>query len=84
MPIISPLFAKMDFPLVFHLEIDKLGNSLSVSIMGVISILAFDEGSALVKTRRGRVKVTGESLSVAVYENKTVEIFGKVGAVEFI
>ena len=68
----------------FHMEADKIGNSLSISIMGVISILDFSEICALLKMRKGKIKISGSELSVTVYENKTVEIIGKIGMVEFL
>ena len=68
----------------FHMEADKLGNCISLSIIGVISIIDFFESSALMKTRCGKIKISGAELSVAVYENKTVEIYGKISAVEFL
>ena len=71
-------------PIYFHMEADRLPTGVSVSIMGVLSIVDFNESSAIMKMRRGKIKVSGSSLSVAVYENRTVEICGKVGAVEFL
>ena len=71
-------------PIYFHVEADRLPSGISVSIMGVLSIVDFNEGSALMKMRRGKIKVTGRELSIAVYENRIVEISGKVGAVEFL
>ncbi|MBE6645380.1 MAG: hypothetical protein E7612_08410 [Ruminococcaceae bacterium] len=68
----------------FHIEADKIGNAISVSIMGVISILDFSDVCALLKMRKGRIKISGTDLSVAVYENKTVEIIGRIGTVEFL
>ena len=75
---------RKQLPLYFHMEADRLADGVSVSIMGVLSIVDFNESSAIMKMRRGKIKVTGSSLSVAVYENRTVEICGKVGAVEFL
>ena len=71
-------------PVYFHLEADKLASTVSVSMSGVISIVDFNENSAVMKMRRGKIKVTGSGLSVSVYENRTVEIYGKVEAVEFL
>ena len=71
-------------PIYFHMEADKLPWGVSVSIMGVLSIVDFNESSAIMKMRRGKIKVIGSSLSVAVYENRTVEICGKVSSVEFL
>ena len=71
-------------PLYFHIEADRLPSGVSVSIMGVLSIVDFNETAAIMKMRRGKIRITGTGLSVAVYENRTVEIYGKVGAVEFL
>ena len=68
----------------FHMEADRIANMLSVSIMGVFAILDFSEACAIFKMRKGRIKICGSGLSVAVYDNKTVEIIGKVDTVEFI
>ena len=51
---------------------------------GVLSILDFSTELAILKIRRGRIRVRGGGLSIAVYENRTVEIFGKVEALEFL
>ena len=76
--------ARERLPIYFHVEADRLPSGVSVSIMGVLSIVDFNESSAIMKMRRGKIRITGSGLSVAVYENRTVEISGKVGAVEFL
>ena len=71
-------------PIYFHIEADRVASGVSVSVMGVLAITDFCESCAIMKMRRGKIKVLGAELSVAVYENKTVEIYGKVSAVEFL
>ena len=71
-------------PIYFHVEADRLPSGVSVSIMGVLSIVDFNESSAIMKMRRGKIRIIGSGLSVTVYENRTVEISGRVGAVEFL
>lgn len=73
-----------EVPHNFHIEADRVGGGISVSISGVLSILDFGEESALVKLRRGRIKIDGKSLSISVYENKIVEISGNVCRMEFL
>lgn len=68
----------------FHIEVDKVINGLSVCINGVISVLDFGEECAVLRVRRGKIRVEGSALSISVYENKTAEISGKVGKIEFI
>jgi len=68
----------------FHIEADRINDGISVSVCGVFSILDFNTELAVVKLKKGRLKVRGKGLSIAVYENRTVEIFGKVEVFEFI
>ena len=67
----------------FHIEADRVPSGISVSIGGVIAITALTDGEVRLKLVRGGVKVTGEGLSVSVYERRIVEVFGKVRCVEF-
>ena len=81
---------KINAPLVpcissqFHIEADGFLNDVSVSVSNVISIVDFSEEVALLKLKRGKIKIVGRELCIAVYENKTVEISGVVRAVEFL
>lgn len=68
----------------FHVEADKVGANISVSVGGVISILDFSDTGAIFKVRGGKIKICGDSLSVSVYENNIAEVCGKVAVLEFI
>ena len=68
----------------FHAEIDRSGRGLSLSVAGVYSILDFSEESVILRVKRGRITVLGKELEIAVYENKTVEISGKITGVNFL
>ena len=68
----------------FHIEVDGVNRGISVSVGGVLSILDFTEEAAVVKIRRGRLKIVGSELAVSVYENKTVEISGRLCRIEFL
>jgi len=68
----------------FHIEADRIKEGISVSVTGVCSILEFTEEISTLKLRRGRIRISGKGLSIAVYENKIVEISGKVCTVEFL
>ena len=74
----------VSMPRTFHIEADRVGDGISVSVSGVISILDFSEEAAVLKLRRGRMKISGGGLAVAVYENKIVEISGKISGMEFL
>lgn len=83
-PIDKEIGKREKLPVLFHLELDRLVSDMSVSLMGVLSIIDLCDSSVILKMRRGKVRVRGEELSVSVYENKTVEIIGKVFSVEFV
>ena len=68
----------------FHMEADRVTTGISVSVSGVLSITDFNESFALLKLRRGNLKISGSGLAICVYENKIVEISGKVAIIEFI
>lgn len=75
---------KQKSPKGFHIEADRVGSDVSVSVGGVISILDFSDKGAVLKVRGGKIKIVGSFLSVSVYENNIAEICGKVGVIEFI
>ncbi len=68
----------------FHIEADKILSKTSVSVNNVLSIVDFKEDTAILKMRKGKIKISGEELSISVYENKIVEILGKVRNIEFL
>lgn len=68
----------------FHIEADKILSTTSVSVNNVFSIVDFREDAAILKMRKGKIKISGEELSISVYENKIVEISGKVRDIEFL
>ena len=68
----------------FHIEIDSIINGISVCVNGVSSVLDFGDEGAILKLRRGKLRVAGGGLAISVYENKTAEITGKVEKIEFI
>ena len=76
--------APRPFAANIHIEIDGLGQNRSVSVHGVGSIVDFGCERALLRVGRSRILIRGSELSIAVYENKIVEIFGRVGGVEFL
>jgi len=68
----------------FHIEADKSPRGISVCVNGVFAILDFTDELALLKLRRGKIKISGHSLEISVFENKTVEICGKISGMEFM
>ncbi len=68
----------------FHLEADKMGSLISVCVANVTSVSDFTSDYAILISNKKRVKIYGYALSIAMYENKTVEIFGRIGGIEFL
>ena len=71
-------------PIVFHLEADRVLSGISVSISSVMSVMDFTKESVLLKLRRGKLRISGTALTISVYENRIVEISGKVERIEFV
>lgn len=68
----------------FHLEADRMMSKTSVCVSNVTAIIDFRSEFAVLKMKKGRIKIIGENLSISIYENKIVEISGKVGNIEFL
>ena len=66
----------------FHAEIDGGARRMSFLLSGVNSIRDFSSSAVLLRCKGVLVEIKGESLSLAVYENKTVEIIGKIYGME--
>ena len=71
-------------PIAFHLEADRILSGLSISVSSVISVIDFTKESVLLKLRRGKLRMEGTELSINVYENRIVEICGRVERIEFV
>lgn len=68
----------------FHAELDGLGKRMSATFSGINSIRDFSDTDVTLRARGFLVKIKGATLSLAVYENKTVEISGRILCVEFV
>jgi len=71
-------------PSGFHIEVDKILSNVAVSVNNVFSIVDFRDDAAILKMRKGKIKISGDGLSISIYENKIVEIIGKVRNIEFL
>ena len=66
----------------FHIEADRSPSGLTVRVGGIIAITDYSEERVSLKGHSGRLTVLGERLRMTVYEDKTVEILGRVEAME--
>ncbi len=66
----------------FHIEADRSPAGLTVRVGGIIGIAEYSDELVLLKSHGGRLTLTGKRLSITVYEDKTVEICGRVEGME--
>ena len=69
--------------IAFHIEIDKTDKGMSVIINGAESIIDYTENKVTLKIGKGNMIIDGVGLTLALYENKTIEIIGKIGEIRF-
>ncbi len=67
----------------FHVEIDKSSNGLRLLSSGVKRIAELSDKSICLKCGAHSLKVKGQCLSLSLYEDKYVEISGKLEVIEF-
>lgn len=68
----------------FRCEYDGGKSGMSVILYGIISIKDFSGEEVLMRTAGFNIKISGAGLTLSVYENKSVEIFGKILNMELI
>lgn len=68
----------------FRCEIDGGKGGMSVLFYGINSIKDFSGEEVLMRSAGFFVRLSGLGLTLSVYENKSVEIFGRVLNVELI
>ena len=67
----------------FHLEADRSPHGLRITVSGIIGIKGFTSEGVLLSSHAGRIFISGEKLRIEIYENKIVEISGKIGEISF-
>ena len=81
--IINPIYSLALGTSPFHIEINKSAGGYSIISSGIKRIAELSENEIKLKCRDGEIKLKGQKLSLTVYENKTVEIIGKIEVIEF-
>ena len=67
----------------FTLEANRTRGGMGVFIGGIVGISDFSDESIYLKSHSCKISVEGKKLSIKIYENKSVEIFGKVENIRF-
>ena len=68
----------------FHVEIDRVGRGMALLINGVNGVAEFSAQCVKLLTCGIQVIIRGEGLCITVYENKSVEIVGTIGGIEYL
>ncbi len=67
----------------FRMEAERCPRGICLRFAGTIGINEFSEEAVEINNHGGRVLISGKRLKVIIFENKQVEINGKVEAIEF-
>ena len=81
--IFVPIKALQSLSSDFHVEMDKSSGGIRILVSGVKRISELSDKMLSLKCGGFRLKVKGEALSLALYEEKTIEISGKLEVIEF-
>ena len=71
-------------PIGFYLSCERTVGGVSVIVGGIMSVTDFSEETVSLAGHTGRISVNGKRLSMSVFENKNVEIKGRVEEIKFI
>ena len=68
----------------FRCEYDGGRGGMSAILYGIISIKDFSGEEVLMRATGFLIRISGTGLTLSVYENKSVEIYGKILNMELI
>lgn len=71
-------------PSDFHIELDRTPRGLSLSCSGVKGITEFSESAVSIRLSEFSVLICGNKLLITVFEEKSIEIIGKIREVKFL
>lgn len=68
----------------FHIEIEKRGKGAVMVVTGIIGVSDFSDSDVCLVSHGGRFRIKGSKLSLLTFENRTVEVSGKIEGVELL
>ena len=71
-------------PSNFHVEIDKTARGISLSCSGVRGITEFSNTEIKLQLSEFSMLICGNKLLITVFEERSVEIIGKITEVKFL
>ena len=67
----------------FYLSCERSLGGLSLLVGGIIGVSELDDGRTELLSHSGRVIVSGRGLKLTVFENKSIEIKGRIEGINF-
>ncbi len=67
----------------FYIEISRINKKTAIIVSGVIGVPDFSEKEATLINHSGKIFIQGSELSINIFENKVVEVSGKVDNISF-
>ena len=67
----------------FYLSCERAVGGLSLLVGGIIGVSELDDGRTELLSHSGRVIVSGCGLKLTVFENKSIEINGRIEGINF-
>ena len=68
----------------FHMELEKRGKGAVILVTGIVSVDTLTKEEALLVTHSGRLLVVGEGLLIVTFEDRTVELSGRIEEVKLL
>ena len=67
----------------FYLSCERTLGGLSLLVGGIIGVSELDGECTELLSHSGRIRVRGKHLKLTVFENKTIEIKGRIEGIDF-
>lgn len=75
--------AEPNMPEGFYLACERVSGGVSVIVGGVMCVTDFSPEAVMLAGHTGRISVFGRGLAMSVFENKSIEIKGRVEEIKF-
>ena len=67
----------------FYLACERVTGGISVIVGGIMCVTDFSPEAVMLAGHTGRISVLGKRLAMTVFENKSIEIKGRVEEIKF-
>ena len=68
----------------FYLSCERVAGGLSLVIGGIVGVSELEDGCTELLTHTGRIMVRGKALRLTTFENKSIEIKGRIEGIFFV